>query len=171
MINARTSRSIGIAARTLGLAQLALVALSLLAGCSTTYIPNTDVPDTEENRKLITFCERYRKAVERKDVMDMLKMASPKYYEDGGNMDASDDIDFAGLKQFLTERFEDAHGVRYEIRYRRVTRDNDRIFIDYTISGSWRIPTTQGDQWKRMVDDNRLEIVEVDDDYRIMTGM
>lgn len=171
MINVPTSRNVGAAARFLALAQLVLVALSFLVGCSTAYIPNTDVPDTEENRKLITFCERYRKAVERKDVRDMLKMASPKYYEDGGNMDASDDIDFAGLKQFLTERFDDAVGVRYEIRYRRVTRENERIFVDYTISGSWRIPTTQGDQWKRMVDDNRLEIIEVDDDFRIMTGM
>lgn len=142
-----------------------------LGACSTSYIANTDVPDTEENRKLITFCERYRRAVERKDIIDILKMASPKYYEDGGNVDASDDIDYAGLKEFLTQRFHDARAVRYEIRYRRISRDNDRIFVDYTISGSWRIPSGPSDQWRRMVDDNRLELVEVEDDYRIVTGM
>ena len=141
-------------------------------GCSKTYIPNTDLSDSEENRKLVDFCESYRHAVERKNVVDLIKLASPDYYEDGGNVDASDDMDYAGLQEYLTNKFQDAKSIRYEIRYRRVTKERDRIFVDYTYSASFRIPTPKGgDQWQRKVDDNRLELVKKDEGFLIVAGM
>jgi hypothetical protein len=47
-------------------------------GCSKTFIPNTDVEDSSENKKVISFCEQYRHAVEDKDVGTLLKLASPR---------------------------------------------------------------------------------------------
>lgn len=150
----------------------ALLALAVpLAGCTTHYIPNSDVEDSEENRKLMTFCERYRKAVEQKDVATLLKLAAPNYYEDGGNVDATDDLDFAGLKGYLTTRFQDATAIRYEIRYRRVVREHDAIYVDYTYSASYRIPGLKGEEWRRRVEDNRLELVPFQDEFRIVAGM
>ena len=158
---------------------LLLVAL-FASGCAEHYIPNTDVEDTEENRKLITFCEQYRKAVERRDIAALLKLVSTDYYEDGGNADASDDMDYAQFKEFLTGAsadetgvaFLDAMAIRHEIRYRRVVKENDRIFIDYTYSASYKIPTTDGDMWKRKVEDNRLELIENGEgQYKIIGGM
>ena len=140
-------------------------------GCTTHYVPNTDVEDTEENRKLISFCERYRHAVELKNIPLLLKLASPKYYEDGGNVDASDDLDYAGLKDYLTNKFQDARSIRYEIRYRRVVKDEDRIFVDYTYSASFKLPTPTGDVWRRRVADNRIELVPENDSFRIVSGM
>ena len=93
-----------------------------LAGCATHYIPNTDVEDNDENRKVIAFCEKYRHAVEERNVPLLLSMASPRYYEDGGNVDATDDMDFAGLRDYLEGRFKDTRAIRYEIRYRKVNR-------------------------------------------------
>ena len=155
-----------------GLILAALLALAApLAGCSTHYIPNSDVPDNEENRRLMTFCEKYRKAVEQKDVATLLKLAAPNYYEDGGNVDASDDLDYAGLKGYLTTKFQDATAIRYEMRYRRVQKERDLIYIDYTYSASYRIPGPKGDEWRRKVEDNRLELVPYQDDYRIVAGM
>jgi hypothetical protein len=155
-----------------GLILAALLALAApLAGCSTHYIPNSDVPDNEENRRLMTFCEKYRKAVEQKDVATLLKLAAPSYYEDGGNVDASDDLDYAGLKAYLTTKFQDARAIRYEIRYRRVVHEQDLIFVDYTYSASYRIPGVKGEEWRHQVEDNRLEIVPFQDDFRIVAGM
>jgi hypothetical protein len=142
-----------------------------IAGCVTHYIPNTDVDDTEENRKLIKFCERYRHAVELKDVATLLRMAAPNYYEDGGNVDAADDLDYAGLKAYLTSKYQDAVAIRYEIRYRRVVKENDMVFVDYTYSASYRIPGSKGEEWRRKVEDNRLELVPFQDEYRITAGM
>jgi hypothetical protein len=140
-------------------------------GCSKYYIPNTDVEDTDENREVIAFCEVYRRAIERKDIPALIELVSPQYYEDGGNVDASDDIDYAGIRDYLTSKFQDATAIRYEIRYRRVVREEDYIFVDYTYSGSFRLPSDQGETWQRTVEENRLEIVREDEDYRIVAGM
>jgi hypothetical protein len=158
------------------------LAVATSAGCSEHYIPNTDVEDTADNRGVIEFCEKYRKAVERKDINALLKMISPDYYEDGGNPDASDDMDYAQFKKWLTGEgaeedadspsFQDVTAIRHEIRYRRIVREKERIFVDYTFSASFRIPTAHGDQWKRKVDDNRLELVpDENGDYKIIAGM
>ena len=53
--------------------------------CATHYIQNTDVADSDDNRKVIAFCEKYRHAVELKDVDALLKMASEKYYQSKQN--------------------------------------------------------------------------------------
>jgi hypothetical protein len=141
-------------------------------GCSHDYIPNTDVDDTEDNRKIVVFCEKYRRAVETKDIARLLSLADPEYYEDGGNIDASDDIDLAGLREYLTTKFEDAQSIRYEIRYRRVTIEEDRIFVDYTFSASYRIASDgEHDVWQRKVSDNRLELVPHAEEFRIIAGM
>jgi len=155
--------------RSLSLVLLLLAAP--LAGCASHYIPNTDVEDSEQNRKLVAFCEQYRHAVERKNVGMLLKLASPKYYEDGGNVDASDDIDYEGLQEYLQAKFQDAKAIRYEIRYRRVIQEDNVIYVDYTFSASYRIPTSKGDLWQRKVDDNRLELIPYNDEFRIITGM
>ena len=104
-----------------------------MAGCATHYIPNTDVEDNDDNRKIIAFCEKYRHAVEERNVPLLLDMASPRYYEDGGNVDAADDMDYAGLREYLEGRFKDTRAIRYEIRYRRVRHPSEnKVLVEYT---------------------------------------
>lgn len=151
---------------------LALLLASLSFGCSKSFIPNTDVEDSSENKKIIAFCEQYRHAVEDKDVGVLLKLASPRYYEDGGNTNPEDDIDADGLKDYLTTTFVKTQTIRYEIRYRKVTvEENKKIYVEYTYSASYRIPGLKGEEWKHSVADNRLELVAEGDTYKILAGM
>jgi hypothetical protein len=144
----------------------------MLAACMPKYIPNTDVEDTEENRRIIEFCEEYRRAVERRNVAMLLKLAHPSYYEDGGNIDASDDLDYAGLKEYLETQFAQTRAIRYEIRYRRIGEGRkNTIYVDFTYSASFKIPTEAGEIWQRKVADNRLEIVPEGETFRILSGM
>lgn len=145
-----------------------------LGACSVHYIPNTDVEDSPENRDAIVFCERYRKAVEHRDLPELFAMVSTRYYEDGGNVDASDDLDYWGFREFWTRRLKDAKSIRYEIRYRKVTwtRDTLRVLVDYTYSGSYKIPgAEEHDEWRRKVAENRLELVRDGDSFKIISGM
>jgi hypothetical protein len=148
-----------------------VLASAALTGCATHYIPNTDVEDSEDNRKIIAFCEKYRHAVEDKNTTGLLAIASPDYYEDGGNVDPGDDIDYVGLKDYLVGTFQDARAIRYEIRYRRILHEDDVIYVDYTYSASYRIPGRKGEEWRRKVEDNRLEIVPYENEFRIVAGM
>ena len=156
--------------------KLALVPVLMIAasafGCSKSYIPNTDVEDNSENRKIISFCEEYRHAVEDKDVGALLKMASPRYYEDGGNTNPEDDLDFDGLKDYLTSTFVKTQTIRYEIRYRKVTvEESKKVFVEYTFSASYRMPGLKGEEWKHTVADNRLELVPEGESFKIIAGM
>jgi hypothetical protein len=151
---------------------LSFVPLLLVLGCHTQMIPNTEVEDTDENRAVVEFCERYRKAVERRNVNYLMEIAHPRYYEDGGNVDSTDDMDLGGLKEYLTERFTDATLIRYEIHYRRVGKGrNDSFYVDYTYSASYQVPTNKGDTWRRVVADNRLELMPHKDGFLVLSGM
>jgi len=146
--------------------------LAAMVGCSRSYIPNTDVEDTSDNRKIIEFCEDYRHAVEDKNIGRLLKMASPRYHEDGGNTNGEDDIDFDGLKDYLTSTFTQTSQIRYEIRYRRVTlTETNKVFVDYTYAASFRVPGVTNTEWKHTVADNRLELVADGEGYKITAGM
>jgi hypothetical protein len=149
---------------------LFLAALAV-AACTTTYIPNTDVEDTSENRKVVLFCEQYRHAVEEKNIAQLLKLASGAYHKRGlGNND--DDMDYAGLKDFLTTTFQSADAIRYEIRYRKVTfAENTHVYVDYTYAASYRIPGVKKEEWRHSVADNRLDLVPEGDAYKILSGM
>jgi hypothetical protein len=151
---------------------LPLAVTQLLSGCSQQLIPNTDLEDTEENRGLIEFCELYRHAVERRDIDKLLSLAHADYYEDGGNVDATDDLDYAGLKAYLESEFVRARAIRYEIHYRRIARNERNGWdIAYTYSASYKLPDGESEIWHREVADNQLVLVASGDSYKILAGM
>lgn len=158
--------------RTMRSPFLALALAFGSAACSTAYIPNTTVDDTSDNRKVIQFCEQYRHAVEDKNIGLLLKLASPSYFEDGGNTNAEDDIDYDGLKDYLTTQFLKTTGIRYEIKYRQVqTTEKNQIYVDYTYSASYKMPGSKGDEWHHTVADNRLVLVPDGESFKILAGM
>jgi hypothetical protein len=141
-------------------------------GCTHQYIANTDVEDTDFNRKVIDYCEQYRHAVEQRSVPRLLKMAAPSYFEDGGNVDASDDMNYDDLKKYLEDEFSRTTAIRYEIHYREVLDGRkNTVLVDYTYSASYKIPTTHGDVWRRRVADNRLQLAREGEGFRILSGM
>lgn len=146
--------------------------LVVLGACTRRFIPNTDVEDTSENRRVVQFAEEYRRAVERRNIELLMDLTHPEYHEDGGNIDGSDDIDRKGLREYLEEQFARTRAIRYEIRYRRVGKGRDnRVFVDYTYSASYKVPTPKGDIWRRVVADNRLELVPSGESFKIISGM
>jgi hypothetical protein len=149
--------------------------LLLAAGssaCATQLIPNTDLEDTAENRDLVEFCELYRHAVERRDIDKLISFAHPDYYEDGGNVDATDDLDYAGLKTYLEGEFVRARAIRYEIHYRRILKnDRNGWDVNYTYSASYKLPEGDAEVWHREVAENQLVLVTAGDSFKILSGM
>jgi hypothetical protein len=140
------------------------------AACTKSYIPNTDVENSGENLKVIQFCERYRHAVQDKNIAELLHLASPAYFS--SSVRNEDVYDYAGLKDYLTQTFVKTSGIRYEIRYRRVTyTETNHILVDYTYAAAFRLPGLKGDEWRHKVADNRLDLVREGDSYRIASGM
>ena len=155
---------LGLAALILGIAA---------SGCKQSNIPNTDVPDNQPNRDVVYFVERYRRAVEKRDVGALISLASPKYYDDNGTPSGKDDLDFHRLQEHLTQWREAILDVRYEMRYRRVSFEKGKILVDYTYTASFRISAPEGERWARRVADNRLTLVRnhASKSFFILSGM
>lgn len=153
------------------LAALTLGVGALTPGCGATVIPNTDVPDTAENRQVVDFVEGYRHAVEERSPSQILRLVSERYYDDNGTPSTDDDMDYDSLRDHFGRWEADVVDVRYEMRYRRVTFGPDRIFVDFTYTGSFKVRDVEGDRWSRRLADNRIEIVREDDEFRIISGL
>ena len=152
----------------------ALVACTfVLGGCGETLIPNTDVEDTDDNRKVIDFCEEYRIALEARNAARLLAMTADDYYEDGGSPSGQDDYDRAGLEQRLRTRFSRIEAIRYDIRYRRVVYFPDRVEVYYSYYGRFQIAgqETGESHWFSEVGDNRLVLARVPDGFKILSGL
>lgn len=148
-----------------------LLSMNLLAGCQGDLIPNTDVPDTAENREAIMFVEDYRHAVENRNVSAILALVSERFYDDNGTITTVDDRDFDRLRDQLSIVQGRLLDVRYEMRYRRVTHRPDRILVDYTYTSSFKIATPNGDRWETRLRDNRIELVRESQGLRIVSGI
>ncbi|MEM9194456.1 MAG: hypothetical protein AAGF12_35090 [Myxococcota bacterium] len=146
--------------------------LVLLTGCARETIPNTDVADTSENREVLEFVEQYREALMERDSGALIRLADPEYLDDNGTPSANDDIDYEILQERLLTFSERILDVRYDIRYRRVTfTEADRVYVDYTYSGNFKVVTAEGERWSRRLADNRLILARREDGFRILSGM
>jgi hypothetical protein len=150
-----------------------LFGLAAASGCTRDVIPNTDVEDTADNREVLEFCERYRAAVEERNVPSLMSLVSDRYYDDNGTPSGLDDVDFDGLAEKLNIWREGVLDIRYEIRYRRVTFNRDRVLVDYTYTGSFRVHSALGERWARRLADNRLTLEREGEgeEFRIVSGM
>ena len=156
------------------LATMALSASLLAAVGCTKNIPNTTVKDTPENRAVITFMENYRNAVESRDVGALLAMAHPQYLDDNGTPTGDDDLDYRALQRKLSRWRERVTDVRYEIKYRTITREMDRVLIAYRYSASFRIAYDEEDQrWSRRIGENQMVLLydDIESRYYVLSGM
>jgi hypothetical protein len=148
--------------------------LAVVAGCEETVIPNTEVPDTAENREIIRYCEEYRIALEARDVVALLSMAADDYYEDAGTPTGQDDYDRGGLEAVLRTRFARVEAVRYDILYRRIVVLADRVEVYFTFYGRFQVSSEEegGEaRWFSKVGDNRLVLARTPDGFRILSGL
>jgi hypothetical protein len=152
----------------LSVAVLASVAL----GCAHKPIPNTRVEDTTENREVIDFVEKYRKAVESRDAVMLLRMTSKMYFDDMGTPQGEDDVDYDTLQTGLGRLQKELLDARYQISYRGVTyTPNDRVLVDMLYTGWFKVETPEGPQWRRRLEPHRIVLAREDGNYKIVSGM
>ena len=164
--------------RSFLLAALALVACS----ASTHNIAGTQIKDDPVNRGIITACEAYRVALEKKDAEGLLLMASPTYWERRGTVTGSDDYGFDGLRQVLTERLAQAKDIRFSMRYvaiRRACPDGGdevvkgcRAHVEVLIDASFTVPDARGQERRPdKRDQNELVLEWSGDKWLFVSGM
>lgn len=153
---------------------LLLLGLIAFAGCSTRYIGNTQVEDTEENRAILLVLEQYRRAVEDRDVQKILDLTSEDFFEDPGTPgDPSDDYDKRGLRKKLEESFSQVQDQRLRIDVRKLHHlDGRRAAVEYRFDFRYRLALPSAEGWREFMDVNRVVFVrDKDGEWRFLSGL
>ena len=122
---------------------------------------------------LVDLVERYRVAVEQRDVQALRKLASPRYYENGSTTnDPSDDYDYRGLEKVLSDLKSHVKDIKYDITIVDVQVLSDEIAqVDYDYRSQYRYTLGEQDRWETVDDRNRLTFRNEDGQWRILSGM
>jgi ketosteroid isomerase-like protein len=146
--------------------------LVVFTACAHGKIGGTQIEDTDENREILKLVERYHRAVESRDADAVLAMVSPRYFEDNGNSDESDDYGYANLATALKDDFDRTKTIHLEIRVDDVVVDEStaHAFILYTVRGHADLPA--GSRWKSTTDRARLTFEkQKDGQWLILSGL
>lgn len=153
---------------------LLVLGLALLVGCTTRYIGNTQVEDTEENRAILRVIEQYRRAVEDRDIQRILDLTSDNFFEDPGTPgDPSDDYDKRGLRLKLEESFAKVEDQNLRIDVLKLDHlEENRASVDYRFAFRYRLMLPSAEGWREHVDVNRVVLVrEGDGQWRFLSGL
>lgn len=150
-----------------------LLFVGLLSTCSPRLIEGTNVPDTPENRVIAELVERYRVAVEKRDVEALREMVSRRYFETAGTT-ANPEDDY-GYEQLLTNVLpllkNDVKSVQFYIFLRRIYFEGDRAYAEFEYYYKFYYVDAGKDYWASKSDFARLEFVREDGVWRIVAGM
>lgn len=140
---------------------LALLLLAALAGaCTPSLIPGTNVEDTEENRQVLEFLNKYRKAVIDRSVDGVVGLCAQDYFEDNGTLDQEDDYGIDQLREKLAKTMGQTKEVQLEIIVHAIERDADQkdapVRVIYRFNHRARIDFPAGEKWITVSNVNRL---------------
>lgn len=144
-----------------------LLASSLHAQRIAPPIPGTNIVDTGSNRAILAVCEKYREATLRQDPSTILRVVSPRYHDDNGTPNPSDDIDLSELERLLQRTLTGTLLKRYEVRYLRIVRADDLIHVDLEFSAAYEI---DGRVHERR-GSNRITLEDTGGQYLILRGL
>ena len=156
------------------LAPLALAScLATAAGCAhRDYFPGTTIVRSEENRKIIQTIEEYRQRLMQRNVVGLLALASPRYFEDSGTPRSDDDYGYEGLKKVLEQQLQRVKSLRYDIEYRNIRVSGNQAEVEVFLDGSFEIASAEaGDRYRRVNDYHRFLLEKEKDEWKFLSGM
>lgn len=145
-----------------------------LGACTTRYIGNTKIEDTEQNREILRVIEQYRRAVDDRDAPRILELTSASFFEDPGTPnDPSDDYDKAGLRRKLEEVFSTVEDqrLRIDVLKLEMNKEKDRAFVEYRYDLRYRLNLPNAREWREAKDLNRVELRREDGQWRFVSGL
>lgn len=153
---------------------LLILAFLPLVACSAKQIPGTSVDDTPENRTMVDLINRYRVAVEQKDINSLLELVSRDYFSNfGTTADPEDDYGYEQLvKDFIPVLRDEVKSVRYTIYIRKIVFPREGIcYADIEFSYKFFYVDQGRDRWQVGTNLDRIEFTKEDGVWRITGGL
>jgi hypothetical protein len=147
-----------------------------LGACSTKIIPNTMVKDTKENRQVVEFMIRYKKAIESRSIEAVLDLVDDEYFEDMSTVTLDDDYGKQDLPAKLEKSFASIDELKLDLHIQHIEqRENSpliRVIYRYLQRAHVELPA--GNKWVSHNDVNEILLRPLDkdwNDFRIMGGL
>src|SRR5688572_12237306 len=161
--------------RALLLALTAFVTLLGSVSCKPDLIPGTQVEDIEENRKVLEFLGKYRKAVVDRSPDGLVGLCSADYFEDNGTVEQTDDYGIDKLRDRLKNDFDRTKEIQLEIIVQLIERpegETGPIKVAYRYNQRALVAFPAGEKWISLTDVNRLTLRPDDAaGYLIISGL
>jgi hypothetical protein len=142
--------------------RIAVVALL----CSLAHA-DSSVSKSDPQRDVISVCEKYRQAMEARDVPALIALAHPKYHSDAGTPSPEDDYDYEGLNTVLTDKLRWIKKIRLKLTYRKVSVEGIRARVEVQSDGSF----TMGEREVRHQDTYNIDLERDGKRWLITAGM
>ena len=135
------------------------VLILIESGCTPAYVRGTQIDYTPERQEIAELIEKYRVAVEKRDINTLKQLASEQYYENGSTTnDPSDDYDYSGLYAVLEKMGNQVKAVKYSLKIKSISILKDRAAIDVEYSGQFLYTINEQDRWSTFADKNRMTL-------------
>lgn len=152
-----------------------LVAFSMLlmSGCAHRLIPGTSIPDNADTQAIYRIVQSYQVALEALDADAVLKLVSPRFYENNGNTDPNDDYDFNGLKAHLESDFQKTKRMFVNFRIDAIEVDENAGYAELFFEIRALNTYPAGERWDTARDRTRLQMVRENDaaPWKIIRGL
>lgn len=140
---------------------VALAAALGAASCAPSMIPGTNVEDTAENRAVIDFLGKYRRAVVERSPDAVVGLTTADYFEDNGTVDQNDDYGRDALRAKLKANFDRTKEIQLEIIVQQIERpegDSGPVRVAFRYNQRALVAFPAGDKWITVTDVNRVEL-------------
>ena len=150
--------------RTFSLLAISLGVLTtvLSIGCSPRYVRGTEIKYTVDKQDVANLVERYRIALERRDIDTLRTLAHQNYFENGSTTtEPADDYDYNGLQKVLADLQNKVKAVKYEIEIKDIQFIGNLARVDYTYRSQYLLVNGERDRWSSHADKNRITFQRV----------
>jgi hypothetical protein len=145
--------------------------LALLLACAPSRIPNTEIPDTKDNRAVYEVIRQYGEALRRKDSAAILLLVSPDYNDNSGTPDPGDDVTRETLEKSLATDLSKVESVALEMGVKRIEVNADEARAEVFYDAAYRIVTPAGPVAKRPSDLHLMRFRKLQGAWKITAGL
>jgi hypothetical protein len=159
-----------IPAMTMKRALLLSLSAVWASGC-VHFFPGTEIPDNADTRAIKDVMEKYRVAMERKDVGTIIALCSEQYRDDGGTIQTDDDLDYPTLREVLPKRLSKVQNANLYMELKRIDIEGDAAVATYSYVWRYRLPAYHGDKAQSDSDIMQMSFKRVGPQWKIIRGL
>ena len=142
----------------------------LTLSCSRKIIPNTSLRKNSVNITISSFLEKYRKAVESRNIEEIMSLVSKNFIGDDHIKDSHYGYD--NLKRKLEKTFSLIKKNRLGFHIQHVEQHADRFHVHYYFSQHALINYPSGEKWVTKESLNKMVLIkDKDGELKIVSGI